>query len=198
MFSIISFYIIIKHVFSNYVENYENGETEYNAKGLTQGQLDIPLNENGINQAKMLCEKLKNEKIDIIYASPLARAKQTAEIINSAHNVEIVLDDRLMEFYAGVRQGQDFYSWSQDRIDAFRAHPEDFGAESNIDFFTRVVEFFSEIEDSDKNILIVSHGGVGCILMSYFNGIPVDGNYLSFEIPNGQPLTLNFEKMKEQ
>ena len=148
-----------------------HGETEYNAKGITQGQLDIPLNENGIAQANILCEKLKDEKIDIIYASPLLRASQTAQIINTAHNVEVVFDDRLMEFYAGVRQGQDFYSWPQEKIDAFRAHPEDFGAESNIDFFTRVIDFFSEIEESDKNILIVSHGGVYKNIYRYLHGI---------------------------
>ena len=148
-----------------------HGETEYNAKGLTQGQLDIPLNENGINQAEVVKQALKDEKIDIIYASPLSRARQTAEIINEEHNVEIVFDDRLMEFYAGIRQGEDFYSWSEDRIKAFKECPESFGAESNIDFFTRVIEFFSEIEDEDKNILIVSHGGVFKNIYRYLHGI---------------------------
>lgn len=148
-----------------------HGETEYNAKGLTQGQLDIPLNENGINQAKKVKEALKDEKIDVIYASSLSRAKQTAEIINEYHNVEIICDDRLMEFYAGSRQGEDFYSWSEEKIKAFRESPESFGAESNIDFFTRVVEFFSEVENDDRNILIVSHGGVYKNIYRYLHNI---------------------------
>ena len=53
-------------------------------------------------------------------------------------------------------------------------------------------------ENPDKNILIVSHGGVGCVLMSCFKGVPEDGNYLSFEIPNGKPLILDFNGMISQ
>lgn len=47
-------------------------------------------------------------------------------------------------------------------------------------------------------IYFVRHGGVGCIVMSYFAGIPEDGNYISFEIPNGKPLILNFSKKENK
>ena len=44
-----------------------HGETEYNVLGIAQGQLDIPLNENGKNQAEVLSEKLKEFFKDRLY-----------------------------------------------------------------------------------------------------------------------------------
>jgi broad specificity phosphatase PhoE len=61
-----------------------HGETEYNVLNLMQGHMDIPLNENGINQAKIAREELKDLKIDEIYSSPLIRAYKTAEIIKKS------------------------------------------------------------------------------------------------------------------
>ena len=51
-----------------------HGETEYNVLNLMQGHKDIPLNENGIHQAKIARDELKDLKIDEIYSSPLIRA----------------------------------------------------------------------------------------------------------------------------
>ena len=74
-----------------------HGETAYNREGRVQGHLDIPLNEKGIFQAEKASDEFKDVEIDLIYCSPLKRARSTAEIINKFHNVEIVIDDRLIE-----------------------------------------------------------------------------------------------------
>lgn len=63
------------------------------------------LNETGIKQANDLKEKIKDMKFDVIYSSPLLRAKHTAEILN-IYNKEIVLDDRLIERDPGNLEGQ--------------------------------------------------------------------------------------------
>ena len=42
---------------------------------------------------------------------------------------------------------------------------------------------------------VVAHGGVGLVLMSYFEGIPEDGNYLNFELGTGKMKEFNFEKI---
>lgn len=136
-----------------------HGETEYNVLGIAQGQLDIPLNEKGISQAREVSEKLKNYKIDIIYSSPLIRAKKTAEIINENHNVEIVLDDRLKEFYAGKRQGTKSSEWTAEMDEDFMLNPEKYGAESNEKFYQRCVDVYKDLP-VDKNVLVVSHAGV--------------------------------------
>ncbi len=57
-----------------------HGETGWNALGKFQGCSDIELSNDGIQQAKYLSEKFDN-KFDFIYASPLKRARKTAEII---------------------------------------------------------------------------------------------------------------------
>ena len=63
-----------------------HGQTDCNINGIIQGHLDAPLNQTGIEQAEKTAEELKNTSIDIIYSSPLIRAKKTAEIINKYHS----------------------------------------------------------------------------------------------------------------
>ena len=65
-----------------------HGETGGNYEGRFQGIIDNPLNEYGIRQAKMLGEAFSLSKIDVLYTSPLQRAKKTAEIIAEMHGLE--------------------------------------------------------------------------------------------------------------
>ena len=57
-----------------------HGETTYNAQKRYQGFLDIPLNENGLAQAKLLAKSLKDYPIDVFIASPLQRAYVTPNL----------------------------------------------------------------------------------------------------------------------
>lgn len=147
-----------------------HGETDYNIEGKVQGQLDIPLNENGIKQANELSNELKNYKIDIIFSSPLKRAKQTAEIINKNHNVNIVYEDDLKEFFAGNKQGTRVKDWSETETEEFMLYPERYGAESNLEFYSRVVNAYIKIS-KHHNVLIVAHGGVYKHLYRYLNNV---------------------------
>ena len=61
-----------------------HGETFYNAQKRPQGFLDIALNENGLNQAKLLAASLKNYPIDVFIASLLKRAYVTTETVAKA------------------------------------------------------------------------------------------------------------------
>jgi len=78
-----------------------HGQTYYNAAGLVQGRIDIPLNDMGKAQAKALGEALKQkqEHYDVIMASPLSRAYETAKIIAKEldYHHPIVLNDRFVE-----------------------------------------------------------------------------------------------------
>ena len=58
-----------------------HGETAYNVQGRSQGILDIPLNENGLKQAKLLAKSLKDYPIDVFISSPLNRAYVTTETV---------------------------------------------------------------------------------------------------------------------
>lgn len=147
-----------------------HGETEYNRQGRSQGRADIPLNNAGILQAEKTSEKLKNTNIDIIFCSPLIRAKHTAEIINKYHNAEIKIDERINHYDVGERQGKLFGLWPEEKKQEYINNPEKHGAESYKHFYDRVIDFYKTIENQEKDILIVSHGGVYMNIYRYING----------------------------
>lgn len=74
-----------------------NALKQYNTK-------DEELTELGIKQAEELRDRIKNMHFDIIFSSPLIRAKHTSDIINI--NNDIIIDDRLMERNCGSLSGQ--------------------------------------------------------------------------------------------
>ena len=126
----------------------------------------------------------------------IKRAKQTLDLIYTG-KTKVEIDDRIIERDFGEFEGLtrtefDFYGfWNDNSEQQYKT------AETIKDVENRVFALLKELgKDPNKNTLIVSHGGVGVVLMSYFKGVPQDGNYLHFEIPNGQPLILDFEKTK--
>ena len=163
-----------------------HGETDWNLYGKVQGKADILLNSKGIEQAKETMEKLKEENIDFIICSPLKRAKQTAEIINSEKNIPIIFDERVSERDFGEMEGMckddfDFQTfWDYEKNVTYE------NAENIRAFFNRIFLFLDEIKKKykDKNILLVTHGGVSIAVNCYFNGIPESGACLPLCIKN--------------
>ncbi len=88
-----------------------HGQVNHNLYGIYCNQ-DEDLNETSIQQALSLKEKIKDIQYDIIYSSPLTRAKYTAEIVNSAHK-QILTDDRLIERNPGNLSGQPLKSLTE-------------------------------------------------------------------------------------
>ena len=74
-----------------------HGQTEWNVMKKMQGAADIELNEKGLSQASDTADMLRDLAFDIIFCSPLKRAKQTAEIINDDRGLNIIFDERLRE-----------------------------------------------------------------------------------------------------
>jgi len=172
----------VRHGSTNWNQNYDkNG----NRDPKMQGRSDIPLNENGINQAKETAKLLKDISFDKIYCSPLTRARQTCEIVNVSKK-EVIYDERLMERDFGEYEGHvkssfDFARFWNDKVyDTYQK------AETIHEMKKRVYEFLDEIVNSNENILVVAHGGVGMLMYGYFNDPPKDGNYLEYLLPNGQ------------
>lgn len=84
-----------------------HGETEWNRQSRFQGQIDVPLNENGREQARRVGEFLKDVEIDFAVSSSMLRPKETAEIILKYHpQVELKLDDGLREISHGLWEGK--------------------------------------------------------------------------------------------
>ena len=142
-----------------------HGQTDWNVLTKRQGHTNIPLNNEGIKQARMLKEKLKNVSFDLVFSSPLDRTISTAKIITDK---DIIVDDRLIERNNGNLEGltkseiQEIQS-SNDYSD------EAYGVESVSHLQQRADDFLKEIlhKYPHKNILIVTHGGL-IINMRYF------------------------------
>ncbi|MEB3211621.1 MAG: histidine phosphatase family protein, partial [Leptolyngbyaceae bacterium] len=84
-----------------------HGETDWNRDKKFQGQIDVPLNENGKRQAGQCAEFLKGIHIDRAISSPMLRPKETAEIILNHHlGVELELDSNLVEIGHGLWEGK--------------------------------------------------------------------------------------------
>lgn len=146
-----------------------HGQTDWNVERKTQGHTDIPLNENGKNQAHNLSDKISNFKIDKIISSDLLRAKETAEIINEKFNVSIECDKRLREMNYGDLEGVCRDELTPDIWEIFNNKPDKLHAEHIESVFDRVKSFFDELNLNDENILIVTHGGTLRMIMYYAN-----------------------------
>ena len=70
-----------------------HGETEWNRTNRFQGISDIPLNKKGKAQAEALAHALKDEAIDVVYSSPLIRAKETARAIQHFHPSSLFFEE---------------------------------------------------------------------------------------------------------
>ncbi len=85
-----------------------HGETDLNVKGVLQGWVDEPLNENGASLARITGEGLRSVRFDGCFSSPLKRAAETARIVleASGNPLPIRFDDRLREICFGVAEGR--------------------------------------------------------------------------------------------
>ncbi|AZB44470.1 histidine phosphatase family protein [Bacillus sp. FJAT-42376] len=136
-----------------------HGITEWNMEGRAQGSSDIPLHAKGLKEAEMLADRLKEEKWDLLYSSPLMRAKQTAEFISEKlGGLEIITDDRIRETGGGRIEG----TTEAERLEKWGIgwRDLDLGRERSEDVVKRGLEFAEDLVEKhpEKNILVVSHG----------------------------------------
>jgi len=152
-----------------------HGQTKCNKMKISQGWLNderAELNKNGLDQAKKVAEKLKKEKIDIIYSSDLRRAAKTAKLISKFHDCVLILEKRLREQCKGEYEGKLEISWEE--LSKSGKQIENWtpkGGESLKDMKKRVMGFILEIEKKhhNKTVLIVSHGGPLAVFSRHFH-----------------------------
>ncbi|MBI1215382.1 MAG: hypothetical protein GC185_06145 [Alphaproteobacteria bacterium] len=151
-----------------------HGETDWNKQGLIQGRTDIPLNDTGRAQARRAIETIAGLPIDLIVSSDLARAHETALILNEKLQRPMLIDPAVRERNYGVFEGknvQEMDAIKKDMI-ARGLPPEENGypcpeeAESYTEFRQRTLEGFSRqlTESEGRNVLFVAHGGVYRVL----------------------------------
>lgn len=172
-----------------------HGQTDHNINHILTGRLDVPLNETGLKQVEQVGIDSKDLKIDIIFRSPLNRVKQTCEAINKYHNAPVIVSEELIERSYGKYEGKTLASIDREKSWNYFEDMYLKVMETPRELFGRVYAFLDKIkvEYKDKNILIVAHNGIGRAIYCYFNGIPSDGNLLSFEMPNAKIIEYKFE-----
>lgn len=143
-----------------------HGITELNKKKIVNGQIDEPLAPEGIEQAKTALNLIP-DSIKCIYVSPLQRASQTAEIINSRLKCPLIYCPEVSEINMGSLAGK---SWDKmpsgqelkkkHRSVKFNYIP--YGGESAAQVKKRLLTFLRQINNQYNNnqILIVTHGGI--------------------------------------
>ncbi|MCG7342534.1 histidine phosphatase family protein [Sporosarcina sp. ACRSL] len=136
-----------------------HGVTAWNKEGRAQGSSDVPLDEEGIEMAKRVADRLSKEPWDVIYTSHLQRAKKTAEIIaEQMPGIELVEDARLREIGGGKIEG----TTEAERVEKWGKDWKllDMGFETHKAIVSRGMESIEEIQQkhAGKRVLVVSHG----------------------------------------
>jgi broad specificity phosphatase PhoE len=138
-----------------------HGRTNHNASGLLLGRLDPDLDELGRRQATAVAGVLAERGVDRVVASPLRRARQTAEAIAQAVGVGVDIDDAWIEIDYGALDGTPLSEVSPEMWSAWRRNP-DFapeGGESLASVATRVSKACTALaeEARETNVVVVSH-----------------------------------------
>lgn len=150
-----------------------HGEAENNAKDILDSNLDSKsyLTESGRAEALKTALALKKEKIDLIFASPLARTAETAKIVKDALGLkdgQVILDERLKEMEQGKWSGKSRAAFDEEFPLSKRYDDMPVDVESYLSIKRRVGSFLHEIEEkhSDKRILFVTHASPAMMLMA--------------------------------
>lgn len=160
---------------------WRHGRTEWNARGLFQGQEDIALDDLGRQQATQAAHELKHLEPSLILSSDLQRARDTAAALGVATGLVPGTDPRFRETYAGCWQGLAFGEIGRRYPEDQRAWHEGDprvaagGGESRLDVGERMkagtLDAVATLE-SGQTLIVVSHGGAIRAGVAALMGIP--------------------------
>lgn len=157
----------------------ENNERRY------IGQIDIPLSDAGLQQARLVGKHFRNRELSHIFCSDLSRSVATAKIISEELNVNWESRYDLREINMGDWEGKTFQEISQCYPEEYAKRGNNFagyhipGAESFEEAQARIVGAVSNIVNSTEgNVLIVGHAGTNRLLLCRILGIPIDNLFL--------------------
>jgi len=150
-----------------------HGEVDFNRANAYIGRTDLPLNETGLTQARLLANYLTSKDISQVYSSTLARSAKTAEIVAEKLNLPVTRISQLRELdygdWEGVPQkivaekyGEVYTEWHQRPLETRVP-----GGESIAMLIDRIQPVFQAIAEScrNRNVVIVGHKCVNRVLL---------------------------------
>ena len=158
-----------------------HGETEWNRQKRFQGQIDVPLNNNGHAQARRASEFLANVKIDKAFSSPMLRPKDTAlEILSKHPDIKLELFEELKEISHGLWEGKFEHEIEAEfagQLDIWQSQPETVQmpeGENLQQVWDRIAIIWQKIVESvpaGETALVVAHDAVNkailCLLFDF-------------------------------
>ncbi|MEG3898300.1 MULTISPECIES: histidine phosphatase family protein [unclassified Microcoleus] len=176
-----------------------HGETDWNKAGKFQGQIDVPLNDNGREQSRRAAEFLKDVKLDFAISSSMLRPKETAEIILKYHGgLQLELRDELREISHGLWEGKFESEIEQSYpglLEEWKTSPETVQmpeGENLQHVWTRAIASWREIVQSVSGTgIVVAHDAINkAILCHLFNLEPE--HFWKFKQGNGAVSVIDY------
>jgi broad specificity phosphatase PhoE len=168
-----------------------HGETDWNRDGRWQGHTDRPLNDVGRGQARALGAHLAGMRVDLLYSSDLARARQTAAAAELATGLNAIVDADLREVDVGEWAGctheqaqERDPEWYQEWVDGAVAGYR--GGETYLELHRRSVRAFERILEAGagRTAVVVCHGGNIRAIVSEVVGLGADQRWRIAAVAN--------------
>jgi len=149
-----------------------HAQTNYNLLGLCNDDptRDVHLTEAGIAQARAAAEHLRRVQLDMLVCSQLPRTRQTAEIINTYHGLEILSHPALNDIRSGFdgRPVAEYFS----AIEPDPLHLAVNGGESLMMHKHRVLTYFDWLKQQNcRSVLSIVHEETLRVFYAWFNGL---------------------------
>ncbi|MBA2747804.1 MAG: histidine phosphatase family protein [Tatlockia sp.] len=180
-----------------------HGETEWNRQTKFQGQIDVPLNDNGRSQSCLAGEFLKEVELDFAVSSPMLRPKETAEIILQPHpQIELQLFDGLREIGHGLWEGKletEIEQTFPGELEKWRTVPQEVQMpegenlqqvrDRSIEAWQQIVSF--ALQKQLQTGLVVAHDATNKVLLCHVLGL--DNQYFwNFRQGNGAVSVIDY------
>jgi broad specificity phosphatase PhoE len=147
-----------------------HGETEWSKVGKHTGRTDVPLTETGRAQARSVARKLDGHGFELVLASPLSRALETARL--AGFDAQVETSDDLMEWDYGADEGRTTAEIREERDGwtVWRDGPLD--GETADQIGERIDRVIARVRAVDGDVLVFAHGHVLRILAARWLGEP--------------------------
>lgn len=163
-----------------------HGQTDWNVVGRLQGSTDIPLNDAGLQQARVAAQTLVRlvRPQPLVISSPLSRALDTAAAFAELAGVPVETDERLMERAYGVWEGRTMAEIEQQWPAEFAARAQALpfavdGMETDEETGDRVAAAAREHADrTEGDVVLFTHGSAGRMGVTTLLGLPRVGRAL--------------------